>query len=143
MRLLKLVKIVKLEDRLFKLGITSAQTRVYKQWLISLLILHILSCLTYMIASLHPDLDETWIGKRINKINAMSFASSYSFNSSNFYKYLNCLYFTLQYFTKVGYGDIDINMTAEYILVIFGMMIGAVCFSLVSGMVAAWINYDV
>jgi hypothetical protein len=46
----------------------------------------------------------------------------------------------LQIFSTVGFGDIDINITSEYILACVGMLIGAVCYSFLTSIAISWMN---
>jgi len=81
-----------------------------------------------MAASLAEDIEHTWIGRRG------------ILDNSNFSKYMNTLYFSLQIFSTVGYGDIEISLTSEYILVCVGMLVGAICYSFLTGLAISWIT---
>ena len=41
----------------------------------------------------------------------------------------------------MGYGDVDVSTTDEYILTMIGMLLGALCFALLTAMVSTWVTY--
>mmetsp|Transcript_114458 Transcript_114458/g.364945 ORF Transcript_114458/g.364945 Transcript_114458/m.364945 type:complete len:817 (-) Transcript_114458:91-2541(-) len=134
----RLVRLARL-SRLLKLLTFKSSTNPWWEWVKSLrgvrvisfitaLIwsLHLLSCFWYLCASMHEDVQETWVGRRQVDQSGTSLLSQTPFE-----QWLVAMYFVLTVFTTVGFGDISPVTEAEIIAVAVTMVVGAVVHSFV------------
>ena len=92
---------------------------------------HISACLFVFLAEFNVDPSESW---RYDQPYA-------SYDSIELY--ITSIYFVVTTMSTVGYGDISGGTTLERVFCIILMLLGVICFNLVSGALGALItNYD-
>ncbi|CAE7533898.1 Kcnh7, partial [Symbiodinium microadriaticum] len=95
---------------------------------------HLLACGWYMCASLHADVESTWLARRMVDADG---TKSLLDESDPGLQWLHAMYFVLTVFTTVGFGDIAAVTPGEILYVVFTFLIGAVVHSIIIGEVIA------
>jgi hypothetical protein len=86
-------------------------------------VIHLTACLWYELSHIHPEND--WVTR--NNLH----------DSSSIVKYITSLYWVIQTFLTIGYGDIGAETYTERIIAIFSMFAGVILFSLIIGAITA------
>ena len=131
----KVLKVIKksafFQELISDLDIGPSFVRVLSITLFTLFVVHLGACIWFLIANISSNPYETWIGDR-NII-----------DSSHGFQYLNSMYWAFQIVTTIGYGDIAIHTSTEYIYTIIWMIFGVTFYSFVLGVVILiYIKYD-
>jgi len=87
---------------------------------------HLLACGWYLVAALHAEPEETWLGRRI--IGLAEIPLSQKGPSE---QWCHAMYFVLTVFTTVGFGDMSALTVGEIIYCSFCMLVGAVVNSII------------
>lgn len=121
-RVFKLFKILNSNKKVRKtmdfLKKYSGIIRFLKIMAYSFLMVHLMSCLWYMLSRLAMHNPDTWVAR-----------GGYQ-DESNYYLYLLSVYWALQTLTTVGFGDILPKTSAEYYVTIFWMIFGVIFYSI-------------
>lgn len=113
-------------------------TRIVNFIVVLLWVVHLVACGWYLVASLHDDHQETWIGRRVVDTKGTTL-----YEASPEEQWLHAMYFVLAVFTTVGFGDIAAVTSAEVAYALLTMMIGIVINSIIVGkMVTAVTRVD-
>jgi CRP-like cAMP-binding protein len=97
-------------------------------WIVSLgWVVHLLACGWYLVAALHEDHTDTWVGRRA--VSADGTVTLLSQEAS--IQWANSMYFILTVFTTVGFGDMSAVTIGEIVYVVFVMMVGAIVHSII------------
>lgn len=81
----------------------------------TIILTNLFACFWYLLAALHNDIDDTWIGRRGGDILTASPGT----------QWLVSMWFTFTVFTTVGYGDMSAVSPAEILYTVVMMMVGA------------------
>ncbi|CAE7249614.1 Kcnh7, partial [Symbiodinium pilosum] len=95
---------------------------------------HLLACGWYMCASLHADVETTWLARRYVDADG---TKNLLDESDPGLQWLHAMYFILTVFTTVGFGDIAAVTPGEIFYVVLTFLIGAVVHSIIIGEVIA------
>ncbi|CAE7561250.1 Kcnh7 [Symbiodinium natans] len=95
---------------------------------------HLLACGWYMCASLHADVQSTWLARRYVDPDG---TKNLLDESDPGLQWLHAMYFILTVFTTVGFGDIAAVTPGEILYVVLTFLIGAVVHSIIIGEVIA------
>ncbi|CAK0910755.1 unnamed protein product [Prorocentrum cordatum] len=126
------------QSLLFKRIRSLRGTRIVNFIVVLLWVVHLVACGWYLVASLHDDHQETWIGRRIVDTRGTTL-----YEASPEEQWLHAMYFVLAVFTTVGFGDIAAVTSAEVAYALLTMMIGIVINSIIVGkMVTAVTRVD-
>jgi len=88
--------------------------------------IHILACGWFLVASLHVDHQETWVGRRQVEPDGTTLLERQPFE-----QWITAMYFVLTIFTTVGFGDMAATTVGEIGYVVCIMLIGAVVHSII------------
>ena len=103
-------------NRIFKISIQKERLLIFS--LLSMIMVHTLGCLWFIIANLSKDQDQTWIYR-------------YEYNDKPTYdQYIACVYFIITTVTTVGYGDIHAKTPIERLFGCALMIIGVVAYTM-------------
>lgn len=134
-RILRMIKVLRIFSKLdfFKeyiseLSLSVGAIRMIKVLILQFFMVHLMACLWYLFATFEQNIFQTWVGER-NVV-----------DQSQFYKYMESWYWALQTVTTVGYGDVPIQTTSEYILALAWMVIGVNFYSFIIGNVSSIIS---
>ena len=134
-KLVRVAKMVRDKTKMFKFLQNFLKIRLGIQRLASFLLsffvlIHIVSCLWIMTATIGGDTEGTWMEGDISQMSQGQI-------------YLTSIYFTVTTITTVGYGDVSITQPIEKIFCIFCMIIGVISFSFASGALSSILSvYD-
>eukprot|EP00439_Symbiodinium_sp_Y106_P074433 s2250_g14.t1 len=98
-------------------------------------VVHVMACGWYLCATLHEDVLETWLARRLVGIN-----EDMLLHGDPFDQWAHAMYFIFSVFTTVGFGDISAFTTGEIMYVTLTMMVGAVVHSIIIGQVINEVN---
>lgn len=135
-RMLRMIKMLRVfrrssefKDWFNSLDISLTAIRILKMWCLTLFLMHLMSCIWYLFATLEDDLNLTWVGYRG------------IVDETPWFKYVHSFYWVNQTITTVGYGDFTISTTTEFLVAIMWILVGQGFYqfvvSLVSSIIAA------
>lgn len=113
----------------------SRLANVSKFLLVLLFVSHLFGCAWYLIAALHADPLETWVGQRYLELTTGEVV--HVLESGPITQWITSVYFILTVCTTVGFGDITPFTLAEVMFCIFLMLFGAVINSIIVSEVIA------
>mmetsp|Transcript_43668 Transcript_43668/g.103053 ORF Transcript_43668/g.103053 Transcript_43668/m.103053 type:complete len:757 (-) Transcript_43668:77-2347(-) len=90
-------------------------------------IIHILGCGWYLVASLHVEVEETWLNRRVTRSNGENLLD----RNAPISQWIHSVYFVLTVFTSIGFGDITPVTEAEVVYTCCIMVVGCIVYSLV------------
>lgn len=90
-------------------------------------VVHLIACGWYLCASLHPDHEVTWVGRRTLDITGQVSL----LDAGPEVQWIHAVYFVLTVFTTVGFGDMAATTTGEIIYVCMAMVLGAIINSII------------
>merc|ERR1719277_2401152 len=96
-------------------------------------IVHLVACGWYLVAGVHDDPAETWVGRRQTGRVTSTGEMEVLTDSNSFEQWVHSMYFVLTVFTTVGFGDISAVTSGEIVYVILVMLVGAVVHSIIIG----------
>merc|ERR1719277_1400011 len=96
-------------------------------------IVHLVACGWYLVAGVHDDPAETWVGRRQTGRVTSEGEMEVLTDSNSFEQWVHSMYFVLTVFTTVGFGDISAFSVSEIVYAVFTMLIGAVAHSIIMG----------
>ena len=141
-RLLRFLKLMRKKNTFMKLFVDLLKVgvgfeRLFFFMLLSLVMIHIVSCMWVMFPSFDVEEDhnslypDTWLEDHVKA------------NSTSTSLYFTSFYWTITTITTVGYGDIGGTNAKERLFCAFIMMIGVVSFSFANSSLASILsNYD-
>lgn len=138
-RMLRLAKLTQLTERL------NLDTYIQRYKVVAVLntlfgliwVVHVMACGWYLCATLHEDVLETWLARRLVGIN-----EEMLLHGDPFDQWAHAMYFIFSVFTTVGFGDISAFTTGEIMYVTLTMMVGAVVHSIIIGQVINEVTSD-
>ncbi|CAE7264674.1 KCNH6, partial [Symbiodinium sp. CCMP2456] len=138
-RMLRLAKLTQLTERL------NLDTYIQRYKVVAVLntlfgliwVVHVMACGWYLCATLHEDVLETWLARRLVGINEEMLLQGDPFD-----QWAHAMYFIFSVFTTVGFGDISAFTTGEIMYVTLTMMVGAVVHSIIIGQVINEVTSD-
>ncbi|CAE7562099.1 KCNH6, partial [Symbiodinium microadriaticum] len=138
-RMLRLAKLTQLTERL------NLDTYIQRYKVVAVLntlfgliwVVHVMACGWYLCATLHEDVLETWLARRLVGINEEMLLQGDPFD-----QWAHAMYFIFSVFTTVGFGDISAFTTSEIMYVTLTMMVGAVVHSIIIGQVINEVTSD-
>jgi len=137
-RLLRILKLIKEKAKLLKylnnlLKVGLAFERLFFFFLISIIVVHIVTCLFVIVAAVSDHtFKDTWIE-----------AADIKDKKDKRTLYITSLYWTITTFTTVGYGDISATSSQEQIFCSIMMVVGVIAFSYANGTLSSIIqNFD-
>ncbi|CAD7924032.1 unnamed protein product [Amoebophrya sp. A120] len=113
----------------------SRLANVSKFLIVLLFVSHIFGCFWYLLAAMHENPLDTWVGNR--SLNRPDGTTMYMIEQTPSYQWLTCIYFILTVCTTVGFGDITPFTEAELIFTTMLMLFGAVINSVIVSEVIA------
>lgn len=114
-----------------------ATVRIANVFIGFFLVAHLLACGWYLMASMHDDIEVTWIYRR-------QLDGADIFEEGPFLQWIHAIYFVITVFTTVGFGDMSAYTSGEMLYTVFVMLVGAMVNAIITGeVINAIANSDV
>jgi len=132
LRLLKIFKLMKYNKKFRQwfayLNLSASATKMLKLVVFGAFLIHLFSCLWYLVAKIDDFSEETWVSRK-NLIYA-----------SQSLLYWESVYWAVQVLATIGYGDFGAATTGEYIMNLIWMIVGVGYYQIVFGQIISIIT---
>ena len=129
LRMIKMLRVFKrthqFKEWMSNLNISVGMVRMLYFLAVQFFMVHLMACFWFMAATLEDNMYMTWVGERG------------IIDESPEQQYLQSFYWAFQTVTTVGYGDVSVQTSTEYVLALLWMIIGVNFYSFTIGNVSS------